>query len=76
MEDNTKGKRTQSLPVVSELSLINTKKGEFKMDGSNEKVPSYVFDFEIGYSSDLGYDTKAEITVINRDKFMYVVEKN
>lgn len=75
VEDNTKGKRTQSLPVVSELKLINTKKSEFKFK-DNTKLPSYVFEFDIVYSSDLGYDTKAEVTVVNRDNFMYVVEKN
>lgn len=76
VEDNTKGKRTQSLPLVSELKLNSTKKSEFKLNDSNTKLPSYVFDFEIVYSSDLGYDTKAEVTVVNKDNFMYVVEKN
>lgn len=76
VEDNTNGKRTQSLPVVSELKVSNTKKGEFKVTSTNTKYPSYVFDIDITYSNDLGYDTKAEVTVINKDNFMYVVEKN
>ena len=76
VEDNTIGISTQCLPVVSDLSVIITKLGDFNLDGCYELVRCFVFVFEIGYSSDLGYDTKAEITVINRDKFMYVVEKN
>ncbi len=76
VEDNTNGKRTQSLPVVSEVSVKNVKKSEYKIDSLNTKIPSYVFEFDISYSSDLGYDTKAEVTVVNRDNFMYVVEKN
>lgn len=76
VEDNTNGKRTQSLPVVTDLKLNQSKKGEFKFKNDNTKLPSYVFEFDIVYSSDLGYDTKAEVTVVNRDNFMYVVEKN
>lgn len=76
VEDNTDGKRTQSLPVVSEVSLKGTKKSDYKVDSLNTKFPAYVFEFDISYSSDLGYDTKAEVTVVNRDNFMYVVEKN
>lgn len=76
VEDNTNGKRNQSLPVVSEIKINNVKTSEFKLNNSNTKLPSYVFDAEIIYSSDLGYDTKVEVTVVNRDNFMYVVEKN
>lgn len=76
VEDNTNGKRTQSLPVVTEVKLNNTKKEDFKFKDSNTKLPAYVFEFDIAYSSDLGYDAKAEVTVVERDNFMYVVEKN
>lgn len=76
VEDNTRGKRTQSLPVVTEVKITNTKRSEFKVDSLKTKYPAYVFDIDIFYSDDLGYDTKAEVTVVNRDNFMYVVEKN
>lgn len=74
VEDNSKGKRKQSLPVVSGLNVLNSKKSEFKV--GDTKYPSYVYNIEINYAEDLGYDTKAEVTVVNKDNFMYVVEKN
>lgn len=74
--DNTDGKRTQQLPVVKEVSSELVKKDKFAIKETKESYDSYVFSVNISYVNDFGYDKKAEIIVINKDNFMYVVEKN
>lgn len=74
--DNSDGKRTQQLPVVSEVKITNTEKKEYKIDSLNQTYEAYVFNIDITYANDYGYDKTAEVTVVNRDNFMYVVEKN
>lgn len=76
VEDNTNGKRTQKLPVVSNVKVVGMDKSTFKIESEDKKYNSYVFDIEIEYTSDYGYDEKVEVIVINKDNFMYVVEKN
>ena len=76
VEDNTNGKRTQQLPVVSDVKITNTEKKEYKIASLNQSFESYVFKIDITYVNDYGYDKTVEITVIKKDNFMYVVEKN
>lgn len=76
VEDNTNGKRSQKLPVVSEVKITDKDKKEYKIESLNQSYEAYVFKVEITYANDYGYDKSAEITVVKKDNFMYVVEKN
>lgn len=76
VEDNSNGKRNQQLPVVSDVKITNVEKKEFKVNVLNQNYEAYVFKVDISYVNDYGYDKSAEIIVIKKDDFMYVVEKN
>ena len=76
VEDNSNGKRKQQLPVVSSVEITDIKKDDFKVDALNKTYDAFVYSIKINYTSDFGYDNSAEVTVINKDNFMYVVEKN
>jgi hypothetical protein len=74
LEDNTNGKRTQSNPHVKSVAVSSNEKKEYTI--GDDTYNAYVFNIEITYSTDLGYDKNAEVIVINKDNHMYVVEKN
>lgn len=76
VEDNTNGKRTQKLPVVSEVKVSNVEKKDYKIESLKQSYEAYVFKIDITYANDYGYDKSAEVTVVKKDNFMYVVEKN
>lgn len=76
VEDNSNGKRNQKLPVVSEVKITNTEKKDYKIESLKKSYEAYVFKMDITYSNDYGYDKTAEVTVVKKDNFMYVVEKN
>lgn len=76
VEDNSNGKRNQKLPVVSEVKITNTEKKDYKIESLKKSYEAYVFKMDIIYSNDYGYDKTAEVTVVKKDNFMYVVEKN
>ena len=63
MEDNTYGKRTEKLSIVNNVEITN-----------EEEIPSYVVTLNWTYDKDLGYDKNATITMIKKDKKLYVVE--
>lgn len=72
MEDNTYGKRTEKLSIVNNVEITNEKESTFKIN--EEEVPSYVVTLNWTYDKDLGYDKNAKITMIRKDKKLYVVE--
>lgn len=72
MEDNTYGKRTEKLSIVNNVEITNEKESTFKIN--EEEVPSYVVTLNWTYDKDLGYDKNATITMIKKDKKLYVVE--
>lgn len=74
VEDNTDGKRTQSLPEVSSVIVKDSKKDTYKI-GDNS-FEAYKINLEWSYVQDLGYDKTGEIILIKKDKNIYVVEKN
>ena len=41
---------------------------------NEEEVPSYVVTLNWDYENDLGYDKNATITLVKKDKKLYVVE--
>lgn len=72
MEDNTYGKRTEKLSIVNSVEITNEEESTFKIN--EEEVPSYVVTLNWAYDKDLGYDKNATITMIRKDKKLYVVE--
>lgn len=72
MEDNTYGKRTEKLSIVNSVEVTNEEESTFKIN--EEEVPSYVVTLNWTYDKDLGYDKNATITMIRKDKKLYVVE--
>ena len=72
IEDNTYGKRTGKLSVVSSVNVTDVSTSTFKIN--EEEVPSYVVTLNWDYESDLGYDKNATITLVKKDKKLYVVE--
>lgn len=76
MNDNTDGKRKQNLPHVSKVDVIKSDTKEYTINGDNTPYNSYVYNMKITYKYDLGYDSEVEVIVVNKDNFMYVVEKN
>lgn len=72
MEDNTYGKRTEKLSIVNSVEITNEEESTFKIN--EEEVPSYVVTLNWTYDKDLGYDKNATITMIRKDKKLYVVE--
>ena len=72
IEDNTYGKRTGKLSVVSSVNVTDVSTNTFKIN--EEEVPSYAVTLNWDYESDLGYDKNATITLVKKDKKLYVVE--
>ena len=72
IEDNTYGKRTEKLSVVSSVNVTDVSTNTFKIN--EEEVPSYVVTLNWDYENDLGYDKNATITLVKKDKKLYVVE--
>lgn len=73
IKNNTDGKRKQDLPVVKSIDIKNVEKSEYKVQ-EKDSYPSFVIDLTWDYERDLGYDTKAKVTVIEKDEKIYVVE--
>lgn len=72
MEDNTYGKRTEKLSIVNSVEITKEEESTFKI--KEEELPSYVVTLNWTYDKDLGYDKNATITMIKKDKKLYVVE--
>ena len=72
MEDNTYGKRTVKLSIVNSVEITKEEESTFKI--KEEELPSYVVTLNWTYDKDLGYDKNATITMIRKDKKLYVVE--
>lgn len=72
VEDNTFGKRKQTLPVVKSVSVSDVEKSIFKI--SDEEMESFVVKLTWDYEENLGYDTSANITLVEVDNKLYVVE--
>lgn len=72
MENNADGKRKQVLPIVKDIEVLSNESGEFKK--GEEQIPSYIINLSWSYEKDLGYDTKAVLTIIAKDNKLYVGE--
>ena len=72
MENNINGNRKQKLPVVSDV-LINDEK-DLKYKIGEDEFDAKELNIEIKYESDLGYDDKAKVICIIKDKKVYIAE--
>lgn len=76
VEDNSKNKRKQELPVVSSVSVDSINEATYKVNDENITYNGYKIKVNWDYEKDLGYDKTAEIIIINKDNHLYVVEEN
>lgn len=72
MENNSDGKRKQSLPEVSSIDSAEVENSTFTID--DDSFDSYVVNIVWSYEKDLGYDKNAKITLIELDEKLYIVE--
>lgn len=76
VEDNSKDKRNQELPVVSSINIESINDTTFKINDENVTYNGYKIKVTWEYEKDLGYDKTAEVIIINKDNHLYVVEEN
>ena len=74
MKDNSDGKREQDLPMVKSVSIKNEDETKYKI--GEEEFSGYKINLDIEYVKDLEYDKSAEIILVKKDKYLYIVEKN
>ena len=72
IEDNTYGKRNEELPIVNSIEVTNVTESSFNLN--EEDVNSYVVALTWDYEKDDGYDKNGIVTLIKKDKKVYVVE--
>lgn len=72
LEDNTYGKRTSILPIVSSIEVTDVTMNKFTLN--DEEVDSYVVALKWDYEKDLEYDAAGVVTLVKIDKKVYVVE--
>lgn len=73
VKTNSDGKRKQDLPIVKSVNVGEVKKDEFTI-GEDDTYDSYVIEITWDYEKDYGYDKKANITSIEKDGKMFIVE--
>lgn len=74
IENDSDGKRKQSLPIVKSIEVTDSKKDTFLI--GEESKESYVVSLEWKYEKDLGYDTHADVILVAKDNRLYVVSYN
>lgn len=73
VESNVYGERTQKLPEVSEVALVNISNSKFE----GEKVTdenSYNVILGVTYKEDLGYPINVILTLVHVENKLYIVE--
>lgn len=73
VKTNTDGKRKQDLPVVKSVTIKDIKKDKFTI-GEDKEYDCFILDASWEYERDLGYDSKALVTVIVDNDKAYIVE--
>lgn len=73
VEDNTYGKRTQSLPKVSDIKVADLKKET--IDVGEKKEEAFVFNLNWDYENGEGYDKSATVYVVDYENKMVVVKE-
>lgn len=67
VENNIYGDRKQKLPIVKEVTVSQVKQSSYKY-GENTDEEAYVYNFEITYEEDLGYQTEGSLILIHNGK--------
>ena len=74
IEDNSDNDRKQDLPIVKSVNILRDEEITFKI--GEEEYDAYKIETEIEYEKNLEYDEKAELIIVKKDKYLYIVEKN
>lgn len=67
VENDVYGDRNQELPEVTNVSVTKVKQESYKY-GDNTDENAYIYNFDIEYKDDLGYQTSGSLTLIHNDK--------
>lgn len=76
IEDNSDGKRKQSLPEVKSITVDSIKQDKYKIKSEDKTYEGYKVKLSWKYVKDLDYDDTAELMIIKNDNKLYIVEKN
>lgn len=71
--NNVYGNRKQALPTVEEVKVKKEENISFKY-GENTDEEAYVYDFEITYDNDYGYQDSGTLILIHNDKKIEVAK--
>ena len=66
--------RTQSLPVVSEITSVLAEKTLFKVKDTKENKEAYKVSISWEYEEDLDYEKEADLYVVEESNKLYIVE--
>ena len=69
-------KRTQNLPVVSEITEVLVEDTEFKYADKTIDENAYKVTISWVYEEDLGYETETKMILVNENNKLYIVEMN
>lgn len=72
ISDNTDKKRTQQLPIVTDINTEKITVEKFKID--DKTYDCYAVKLSWTYQTDLGYDKSGNVKLVQLDKHLYVVE--
>ena len=70
VEDNSNGKRVQTLPEVKSIEIIETKESKFNV--KENEYDGFSIELQWDYVDDLDYDTNAVVNLIETDNRLYV----
>lgn len=74
VEDNTYGKRSQELPEVSDIDLVEIEEEKVKV--GEQSLDGFSISLSWKYVKDLGYDKEAIVKVFKRDGKLYIASQN
>lgn len=69
-------KRTQKLPVVSEIIDAYVENTSFKYNDKTIDENAYKVTISWDYKEDLGYETEAKMILVNENNKLYIIEMN
>lgn len=67
VESNVYGERKQELPEVTNVTVTKVKNENYKY-GENNDENAYIYNFEIEYKKDLGYQKEGSLTLIHNSQ--------
>ena len=71
IEDNSYGKRSMELPIVSEVTIDEVLDTTYKL--GDEEMPASEVDLSIAYEKDLEYDTYGKVILVKVENKWWVV---